>query len=56
MSNAARRVLELFLRPPKQGVAGVTHVSGHSVTPKNIKQLQWLRRLRIEDSISRLKA
>jgi hypothetical protein len=35
MSNAARRVLELFLRPAKQGVTGVTHVTGHSVTPKN---------------------
>ncbi len=34
MSNAAARVLELFLRTRKQGVTGVTHVTGRSVTYK----------------------
>jgi hypothetical protein len=35
MSNAARRVLELFLQPPKRGVTGVTGVTKPFVTPKN---------------------
>jgi hypothetical protein len=35
MSNAAARVLELFLQTPKQGVTGVTHVTRGSVTPEN---------------------
>ena len=35
MSNAARRVLELFLQTPKQGVTGVTGVTRPFVTPKN---------------------
>lgn len=35
MGDAAARVLELFLQPTKQGVTGVTHVTGHSVTPKS---------------------
>jgi hypothetical protein len=33
MSNAAARVLELFLRTPKQGVTGVTQVTEGSVAP-----------------------
>jgi hypothetical protein len=32
MSNAAARVLRLFLRTPTPGVTGVTHVTGRSVT------------------------
>jgi hypothetical protein len=32
MSNAARRVLELFLQPPKRGVTGVTGVTRPFVT------------------------
>lgn len=35
MSNAARRVLELFLQPPRQGVTGATGVTTPFVTPKN---------------------
>jgi hypothetical protein len=35
MSNAARRVLELFLHPPKRGVTGVTGVTRPFVTPKS---------------------
>ncbi|MCX7310227.1 MAG: hypothetical protein NTV56_00505 [Alphaproteobacteria bacterium] len=35
MSNAARRVLDLFLQAPKQGVTGVTGVTGPVVTPGN---------------------
>jgi hypothetical protein len=35
MSNAARRVLELFLQAPIQGVTGVTHVTERLVMPKN---------------------
>ena len=35
MSNAARRVLELFLQTPKRGVTGVTGVTRPFVTPKN---------------------
>ena len=35
MSSAAARVLKLFLQTSQQGVAGVTNVTGHSVTPKN---------------------
>jgi hypothetical protein len=35
MSNAARRVLELFLQTPMQGVPGVTHVTECLVTPRN---------------------
>ena len=35
MSNAARRVLELFLQPPKRGVAGVTDVTSPFATPEN---------------------
>lgn len=35
MSNAARRVLELFLRTPIQGVTGVTHVTERLAAPKN---------------------
>jgi hypothetical protein len=34
MSNAAARVLELFLQTTKTGVTGVTHVTTGSVTPK----------------------
>jgi hypothetical protein len=34
MSNAARRVLELFLHPPKRGVTGVTGVTRPFVTPE----------------------
>ena len=34
MSNAARRVLELFLQTPKHGVTGVTGVTRPFVTPK----------------------
>jgi hypothetical protein len=32
MSNAAARVLELFLQTTSQGVTGVTHVTAYSVT------------------------
>jgi hypothetical protein len=35
MSNAARRVLELFLQPPMRGVTGVTGVTRAFVTPGN---------------------
>jgi hypothetical protein len=35
MSNAARRVLELFLQTPKQGVTGVTGVTGQFLTPES---------------------
>jgi hypothetical protein len=35
MANAAARVLELFLETPNRGVAGVTHVTGRSVTPES---------------------
>jgi hypothetical protein len=35
MSNAARRVLELFHQTPKQGVTGVTGVTGQFLTPEN---------------------
>ena len=35
MSNAARRVLELFLQAPKRGVTGVTDVTRAFVTLKN---------------------
>src|SRR5271169_1660918 len=35
MSNAARRVLELFLHPPKRGVTGVTGVTKPFVTPQS---------------------
>ena len=35
MSNAARRVLELFLQTPKRGVTGVTGVTKPIVTRKN---------------------
>jgi hypothetical protein len=35
MSNATRRVLELFLHPPRPGVTDVTGVTTPFVTPKN---------------------
>jgi hypothetical protein len=35
MSNAARRVLELFLQTPKQAVTGVTGVTGQFLTPES---------------------
>jgi hypothetical protein len=35
MSSAAARVLELFLQTPKQGVTGVTHVTGRLVTSES---------------------
>jgi hypothetical protein len=35
MSNAAARVLELFLQTPKRGVTGVTYVAASSVTSKS---------------------
>jgi hypothetical protein len=50
MSNAARRVLELFLQTPMQGVPGVTHVT-ECLVRQEILQLRRLRRLRVKTGI-----